>query len=322
MSFFRSVFAVLVGLSIASAIPSVAEAATPKEKQEAKQLVSDAKKAIKGGSFDDAVAKLRRADELDPSAATKVELANALAQSKKLIEATQVLRAAIEQGTGGAWAEKKAAEAAQSALKELEPRIPWLAVSVEGPPESAVKVKVDGNDAEPGMEAPVDPGEHTVSAEAEGYERAEKQVKVAEGKHEAVKLTLTKIETTPAPAAASDDGGDILPAAIAFGVGGAGVVVGSIFGIMAISQTGSVKDQCNDSGACPKDQASDLDSAKTSGTISTIGFIVGGVGIATGVVLLVLGGDAPANASLQAEAGPVTVTPFVGVDQAGVVGRF
>ena len=103
---------------------------------------------------------------------------------------------------------------------------------------------------------------------------------------------------------------------------GAGVVVGSIFGIMAISQTGSVKDQCSATGACPKDQASDLDSAKTSGTISTIGFVVGGVGIATGVVLLVLGGDAPANASLQANAGPVTVTPFVGADQAGFVGSF
>lgn len=316
----RTWLASLVALALMGASTNALAAPTAKEKQEAKQLVTEAKKALKAGSVDDAVASLRKADALDPSAQTKVELAGALVQNKKLIEATQLLRAAIELGQSGAWAEKKAAETAQATLKELEPKIPWLAVKVDGPPAGTAKLTVDGKDFELDNESPVDPGEHTVAAEAEGFERAEKRVDVKEGAHESATLTLTKIASSAPPPPPSEEG-DILPAAIAFGVGGVGVVVGSIFGVMALTQTSDVQDACGSDNKCPKSEADALDSAKTSGTISTIGFVVGGVGVATGVVLLVLGGDAPASATVQTGAG-LELTPWVGVGEAGVVGRF
>lgn len=320
MSARRSWLAALVALTLFGSANDALAAPTAKEKQEAKQLVAEAKKALKTGSIDDAVAALRKADALDPSAPNKLELANALVQNKKLIEATQVLRAAVEAGQGGGWADKKAAETAQATLKELEPKIPWLAVKVDGPPAGTAKLKVDGKDFELDNESPVDPGEHTVAAEAEGFERAEKRVDVKEGAHESVTLTLTAIASSAPPPPAAEEG-DMMPALIAFGVGGVGIVAGSIFGVLALTQTSDVQDACGADNKCPKSQGDALDSAKMNGTISTIGFVVGGVGVATGVVLLVLGGDAPAAASVQTGAG-LELTPWIGANEAGVSGRF
>ena len=74
---------------------------------------------------------------------------------------------------------------------------------------------------------------------------------------------------------------------VAFGVGGAGLVVGGITGLLALGKSGDLKDKCGaDKNACPADSQSDIDSYKSMGTISTIGFIVAGVGGATGLVLL------------------------------------
>jgi hypothetical protein len=65
----------------------------------------------------------------------------------------------------------------------------------------------------------------------------------------------------------------------------------------------------------------ELDSeADRSGTIGIAGLVVGGVGIATGVTLLVLSGGSSRNAA-RAPARPY-VAPFVGRNTIGVKGAF
>ncbi len=73
-------------------------------------------------------------------------------------------------------------------------------------------------------------------------------------------------------------------AVAAAGVGVGGLVLGSIFGVIALSRKNDAKEACPD--LC-NDQA-DADkwsSAKTAGTVSTIGFIVGAVGLTAEAVL-------------------------------------
>ena len=82
-----------------------------------------------------------------------------------------------------------------------------------------------------------------------------------------------------------------MPAYLAFGVGAAGIAVGSVFGALALSQAGDVDDACP-GGRCtrPEDvgaQSDAQDAARTKGWVSTIGFGVGVVGVAAGVILLV-----------------------------------
>lgn len=83
----------------------------------------------------------------------------------------------------------------------------------------------------------------------------------------------------------SSSGGLKIPtlSLIGFGVGAAGLIVGSVTGVMAMSAEGDLADECPNM-KCKSANKDDLDSAKTKATISTVGFIVAGVGIAVGVV--------------------------------------
>jgi len=72
-----------------------------------------------------------------------------------------------------------------------------------------------------------------------------------------------------------------------FGVGIVGLGLGAVTGAMTLSKANKVDPQCaND--ICAPAAKSDLDSAKTLGTISTIGFAVGAAGVVAGVVGLLL----------------------------------
>lgn len=69
----------------------------------------------------------------------------------------------------------------------------------------------------------------------------------------------------------------------------AGVVVGSITGISAISHKNDAKKACVN-GSCPPSTWSDLDSAHSMATVSTVGFIVGAIGVVVGAGALLLDG--------------------------------
>ena len=81
-----------------------------------------------------------------------------------------------------------------------------------------------------------------------------------------------------------------------------------------ISKQGDLDDGGCVSGHCYTDQASAVDSYNSLRTVSTIGFAVGGIAGATGLVLLL-------TAPKQAESEP-TVQAGVGIGSAWVGGHF
>lgn len=296
---------------------------TAKEKAEARTLVNKARISAKKKAWADASEALTRADELDPNPQTKLDLARALVEEKKLVAASKAANAAMDtaKGPGG----KKVQQAAKKLLADIEPRVPWLAITVQGPPPGKAVTAVDGEDVDSSTgEIPLDPGEHRITAEADGYDPAEKTITLAEGVHEKVTLSLDKIKVAAAPPpedAESDGGGSSLPAVLAFGLGAAGIGVGTVFGVMAFSETDKVQGQC-DGNRCPPDVQDALDTAKTNGTVSTIAFVVGGVGIAGGIVLLLTSGGSAKPDTGADSADEVAVKPYVGPGSAGVVGSF
>jgi hypothetical protein len=74
------------------------------------------------------------------------------------------------------------------------------------------------------------------------------------------------------------------------GVGVVGLVVGATTGILTLVRAADLKSKCTD-GVCPTDAG--LDGAQALGTVSTIAFVVAGVGAAVGVGSLLLVGDRP-----------------------------
>lgn len=270
-------------------------------------------------------------------------LARAQAAGGKWVAAQETYNALLVKWGGDASlspAFKSAVDAARAEREALQPRIPNVVITVSGAP--APKVTVDGievSSAALGFKRPVDPGTHAVKAEAEGHATVEQTFTAKEGVTAEVKLTFgaasgpavvaappsgASSEPAPPPASsepAAADGGAQQSAGssrktlayVAFGVGAAGLVVGGVTGVMALGKKSDLDAACP-AGRCPASAQGDVDSYSTLGTVSTIGFIAGGVGAAAGAVLWL---TAPKASSSQAG-----VWPVLGPTGVGAVGRF
>lgn len=186
---------------------------------------------------------------------------------------------------------RNAKDTAYSELQALDKQIPSLLVIAQGP------VTLDGREVDVAAPIRVDPGEHTLTS---GGVSRTVSVKAGDG---VVRVALAGDEAADeeapaagmdAPPEAGDSEGPLWPAITAFAVGGVGLGVGIATGVMAMSKSDEIKSRCIDEVHCLSSDASLGDEAQTLATISTIGFVVGGVGLAAGVVLILVrpgGGD-------------------------------
>jgi hypothetical protein len=129
----------------------------------------------------------------------------------------------------------------------------------------------------------------------------------------------------PTPAETGGGGPSKVPAIAAFGVGAVGIGIGIVF----LLKAGSKQSQSDDLYAaknckvsCTAEtqrQVTSLDDdAKSARTLSTVGFVVGGLGIAGGVVLLIL-----SNKSEEPKPAAATeIRPYIGIGSLGVTGTF
>jgi len=189
----------------------------------------------------------------------------------------------------------------------------------------AVKVKADGAllaERLRGSALPIDPGEHTFTFEAAGRPNVEKHLMIFEGEKlrrervefEAVAtpspaapppVTLVKPQTTeqaPRPPAKRDLARTRI-AAIALGVGVAATGVGVAYGFVAMSRRDEASSICP--SACANTKGVDAwNDARSAGNIATGAFIVGAVGIASGVVVWLLARPGADGAGSQVAVGP------------------
>lgn len=152
---------------------------------------------------------------------------------------------------------------------------------------------------------PLDPGSRTIAFKAPGRKDAITHVVIAP--HTNATIDVPILEAAPAAASSpsspkvadplkveSTGGGSRTLGWVVGGVGLVGVGVGSFFGLQAMSKN---DDAGCDGAKCPNQAAADdRDSAKTSATISTIGFGVGIVGLAVGTYLVLTSKSTPTSA--------------------------
>jgi hypothetical protein len=230
----------------------------------------------------------------------------------------------------------KAQEAARGEIGSLNSKVARLKVAVVGNAAPGARVTLDGNvvpSERLAFAIAVTPGEHSVEASAGGLAPVTQTVNAAVGSEQPVELALNRAAVVPSagqpagPDAPVGDGGDtgsssgggsVVPAVIAFGLGGAALAAGAITGAMTLSKASDIKGNCT-GDVCPLDQESDADSAKTLGNISTVMFVVGGVAVGAGVVLLLtVGGDD----SAQAKAPAPQLGAKIGLGSVSLVGSF
>lgn len=166
-----------------------------------------------------------------------------------------------------------------------------------------------------GTPLPIDPGEHFVVTEAPGRKRLETRIFVQKGDRKTIDLTVASLDygaSTPRfseplrpvdpilPPQEKGTSGQRIAAYVAGGIGGVGLILGIMTGAVAWSQKGVINDNCAE-GLCNLEGQDAADLADATGTVSTVAFPIGLVGIAAAVVLVLtepepskLGGRRPA----------------------------
>jgi hypothetical protein len=341
-------------LACAAALPpATADAAEPTaaEKETARTMHTSGDKKFEQGDYRGALADYKAADLIMGVPSTRAAVAQAQEKLGLLVEALDSALAVgrIPKRTPEPEVFEKARAKAQALAASLRGRIPSVKFALQGVPEGrAVDVSIDGSNVPMALLAvprKVNPGKHRIKASLDGYRPFEQEVQIAEGRVTEVPIRLEPMEgaSAPAPAPATPPGttappppakpvpaepppdqtepepsGGISPLVwIGFGVGGAGLILGGITGGIAAGKASDLQDRCPDN-QCPRSETEDdYDSAYTMAHVSTAGFIIGGVGVAVGVVgLLLPSGEA------ETTTGAVTLRPIVGPGYAGLAGSF
>jgi len=320
------------------ASPARADEPSSADRATARTLAQEGYVALRDKDYSTAADRFTRALALVHAPTILRDLARAQVGLGRLVDAHETYSLIIREGVAAdapqPWV--KALADAKAEISSITPRLPWMTITVTGPAHP--KVTIDGApiaEASLGVKRPADPGRHEIRAMAAGYYTAKKSISLKEG--ESINIAF-ELEDAPPDAAPKDEEetGRVSVANVvdpvwrkpvtigALALGGAGIVLGSVTGILAMTKHNQLANDCP-GNRCPTQAG--LDSYHTLGLISTIGFVAGGVSAGAGVVLLLVKPQslvqqpnereqpAPARTSF-------TWSPFVGVANAGVEGTF
>lgn len=301
---------------VASAQPKKAAAAEEDPKEGAKKAYGEASKLFKEGKYEEALPLFQKADELYPGAAPKHKIAICLDKMGKTEEAVAAYQTFIDSDPGEKYADR--VTEAQKRIDELQATMPATVTIVVGPEGVAgAQITVDGNPAE-STELSLMAGEHTIVVSAEGYQPVTEVVTVKGGEKKELALTLAPMAAPPPPEPATpppppppaeDDGGHSnIPAYVTLGIAGAGVILGTIFGIQAL---GAKSDFDEDP------TVENADDAERAALIADMSFGVALTFGITGAVLLFSGGGDDESPDEAASAMP-ELLPLAGPKGGGM----
>ncbi len=284
-----------LGMMAALLAPSLAHAAGADDKAAAQVLFEEGRRLMDQGKYGDACPKLESSQRLDPGAGTLLNLAACYEKNGQSASAwvTYTDAAVASREHHPDW--QKSAEAR---AKALYPTLAHVVVDVPNAP-NGVNVTRDGKVLESGSfgtAMPVDPGHHTIDATAPNKKPFHEEVDVAPKADTRVTIKLEDAPHTEenAPITREHDvtsrSGPVRTIGVAAnGVGVAGRVVGGVFGVLAIGRKNDAAPNClSDFSRCNTTGKAAVDDAFTLGTVSTIGFVVGGALAVAGVVMFVL----------------------------------
>lgn len=300
----------------------------------AQVLFDEAMTLMDAGKHTEACPKLDESLRLDPAMGTRFQLAVCYESIGKITSAWSNFIAVADEANR--LKDKAREDFARKRATALAARLPKLTIEVPPAVVALPGLEIRQGSTVIGMPLwgksfPVDPGEHVISVKAEHKRAWEQTTRVAEGASLTVKIPLledvpqdaTKAvekDSGPRPTGATPERdkssgsgltGQRAAALAVGGVGVAGLIVGSIFGVRAFLQWDSALSHCQggDRTRCDDEGMRLGDSASTSGTVSSVMFAVGGAGVAASVILWVTGG--PPNARDESA---VEILPSVGAD--------
>jgi hypothetical protein len=321
---------VAVGLALMLACSSALAEPSAAEKETARRLMAEGRAYRDQGDLKTALKSFIGADSIMNVPSTGIEVARTEVALGQLVEARDkalaVTRLPAVKHEPAPFVEARAA--AQQLEDDLTRRIPTVKIVLTGAPANVtVNVTVDGeNIPVAALVGPyaVDPGHHVIAAGLPGGPTKTAEIDLAERDAKNVSLevppapvgaTPVATEEEPPPAATPRKGVPAL-ATVGFIVGGVGVATGAITGTIAILKTHSAENGGCVDDRCPPSTDSALNTASAMATVSTVAFIVGGVGAAGGLIAFLARGHAPPPPTAT------SVSPWLGPGSFGLRGSF
>jgi hypothetical protein len=189
---------------------------------------------------------------------------------------------------------------AKAAESELTGKTGYLKILLTGGTADKVQISIDGLPVPPsklGQPIELNPGKRRIEAiidAEEGGRSIFKAVVIKPGRTKQIQLAFKKSGIVVEGQKADEDEddelpdpkapGSIVPAAIAFGFGAAGVGVGAVTGFLWLDKKGKIEDTCNGAATCMGAEG-DVEARKMFGTVAIIGLAAGGVGLGVGTIL-------------------------------------
>jgi hypothetical protein len=283
----------------------------------AEALFQEGRTLMERAEYPSACAKLGESYRLDPATGTLLNLALCHEKEGKTATAWAEFQSAL--GRVRREGREERVKFARESLERLEPRLPRVLVKVDDA-AGDMHVELGNTElgrAAWGASMPVDPGTVVVRATAPGHRPYEQEVTFEEGKTVTVTIPPLVAEAggphAPTPRTKSsephDTSASVEPAAgknvaqanggtpanadptapdatrrtvmyVSGGIGVVGVVAGSAFGLVAISQKRDSDRYCND-GECSESGEKIYETAQLNAMLSNAGFAVGVLGLGT-----------------------------------------
>lgn len=338
-TFSRFTAAVVAGALAATSIAPLAHAqATPaagaaakepdkKTRDAARKAYGEGQKAYEKGDFPAAYEGFKQAHDLIPSAHAQYWMAMSIDKQYKVAEALAAFEVFLANPDAGKVGEEKLA-AAQARQKELKATTIAQINLTTTPAGATVTVDGEQQEGQTPMGLELEPGDHKLVVTAEGYQPKELDLTVEAGQklEEAIELVPEPApvaeqpaepppEPPPQPPPPPPEEKSMVPAYVTLGIAGAGAVVGTIFGIMALGKKSDYDD------APTADKA---DAVERNALIADMAF---GVAITLGVtgVVLLTSSDAEGEAAAAARPLPkratLNVAPYVTPTGGGAAAR-
>lgn len=330
----------LLLLVVANVAQAQSPEPSPADKETARNLYRRGHERFRSGDYHGALEAFQAADKIMDVPTTGLEVGRTQAQLLLLLEARdrllQVSRYPQEPDEPEAYT--KAREEAKVLAQEIAARIPAVRIEVRGPAgpmneRPDLVIKVDGQPLRRelySLPRSLNPGRHVFDAIAPGFAPQRATESIAEGEQRVIQLVLVPRLAGDQPGPKPDGGNGSEPAGeegisplawVGLGLGGAALVLGAATGIVTLSRAAALDEECPGK-QCSAEQEEELESAKTLGHVSTASFVVGGVGVTAGlIVLLITIGDDDTASSPPAPGG-VSAQPLIGPGFIGLRGRF
>jgi hypothetical protein len=197
-------------------------------------------------------------------------------------------------------------------MAALSPRVPQLTIVIVER-SSQARLSIDDEElplAKTEAPIPLNPGRHIVSLSVPGHDPATYTVTLAEGQSRTLTVrpgrangsqrTSSGVAVGPNAGDAQASSDEAQPGAdgsaegstkrtagyVALGAGGLGLVVGTVTGILVLTNKSTMESHCDQNFACDSEGLDAASAGQTFSTISTVSFVVAAAGAGLGAYLL------------------------------------